>query len=528
MLYFQYIRKSTDDKDHQALSLETQQRENMRRFGDQADIQIVATIEEKRSAKYPGRPEFNNMLDRIERGEAEGIVAWQPNRLARNAVDGGRIMHLLDTGKLKDLKFANYMFEDNPQGKFMLGIAFANSKYEVDTLSRNVKGGNQTKRENGWLPNKAPVGYLNVDRKGPIPIIPDPDRFPIVRRLWEYALTGAYTIPQLLDIATNEWGLRTKKCRKIGGRPLSLSATYKLFQNPFYAGLIRHAGKDYPGKHPAMITLTDFAAVQRMLGRDDAPRPVRRTWDYTGLMKCSCGRSITAEGKTNRFGSQYVYYHCSRNVTNTCSEPYVEMKGLESQMRDFIESVTLSPKRHAWALRKGSRSAAETAKTIAVQRAALERARNENELALKNLRYLRTHEQITESEFLSDRKELVREQLRVDQELGRLSPERVIEPERAVILLNVRGLSWFDKGDGSTRRLLLNTMGSNPVLAGGKLNIDAAFPFRRYDRDHEISDLCTEVTDARTVTDSERLAQIVHAVRELAKRFEEKAHGEAA
>jgi len=128
MRYFQYIRKSTDDGDHQALSLEKQERENLRRFGDDPEVVIVETIEEKRSAKVPGRPLFNQMLNRIERGEADAILAWQPNRLARNSIDGGRVIYLLDTGKLKDLKFANYTFENNPQGKFMLSIAFANAK----------------------------------------------------------------------------------------------------------------------------------------------------------------------------------------------------------------------------------------------------------------------------------------------------------------------------------------------------------------------------------------------------------------
>ena len=187
MRYIHYIRKSTDDREHQALSLETQERENLRRFGDQPDIDILEKLEEKRSAKYPGRPVFNEMIQRIERGEADGIIAWHPNRLARNTIDGGRLIYLLDTGKLKDLKFANYTFENNPQGKFMLGIVFANSKYEVDSLSVNVKSGNTTKRQRGWLPGSAPIGYLNVDRKGPRPIIPDPDRFPLVKRVWEQA-----------------------------------------------------------------------------------------------------------------------------------------------------------------------------------------------------------------------------------------------------------------------------------------------------------------------------------------------------
>ncbi len=64
------------------------------------------------------------MLARIERDEAQGILAWHPDRLARNSIDGGKIIYLLDTEKIKDLKFPTFWFENTPQGKFMLSIAF--------------------------------------------------------------------------------------------------------------------------------------------------------------------------------------------------------------------------------------------------------------------------------------------------------------------------------------------------------------------------------------------------------------------
>lgn len=219
MRYFHYIRKSTDDDEHQKLSPESQERENMRRFGDQDGIEIIETIQEARSAKYPGRPLFDDMIVRIERGEAEGIIAWHPDRLARNSIDGGRIIYLLDTGTIKDLKFTTYTYENTPQGKFMLQILFANAKYYVDSMSENIRRGNRTKMENGWRPNLAPIGYLNDTEASTI--VADPERFLLVKRLWELALSGAYTIPQLLDIATDQWGLRTKKRKKIGGKPLT-------------------------------------------------------------------------------------------------------------------------------------------------------------------------------------------------------------------------------------------------------------------------------------------------------------------
>jgi DNA invertase Pin-like site-specific DNA recombinase len=119
--FFLYARKSTDVEDKQARSIEDQIAE-LRAYAKQENLEIAEIFIEKQSAKIPGRPIFNEMIKRIENGEADGILAWHPDRLARNSVDGGRLIFLLDTGKLADLKFPTFWFEPTPQGKFMLNI----------------------------------------------------------------------------------------------------------------------------------------------------------------------------------------------------------------------------------------------------------------------------------------------------------------------------------------------------------------------------------------------------------------------
>jgi site-specific DNA recombinase len=121
--YFLYIRKSTDEDGKQILSLEAQKTELLE-FAKKEGLSIVDTFCESKTAKEPGRPVFNDMLDRIETGEAYGILAWHPDRLARNSVDGGKIIFLIDNEKIKFLKFPTFWFEATPQGKFMLNIAF--------------------------------------------------------------------------------------------------------------------------------------------------------------------------------------------------------------------------------------------------------------------------------------------------------------------------------------------------------------------------------------------------------------------
>ncbi len=169
--YFLYARKSTDEDDRQILSIESQLTE-LREFARKERLTIANEFIESRSAKVPGRPIFNRMMALAEGQKPAGLLAWHPDRLARNSVDGGRIVYLLDTGKLSSLKFPTFWFENTPQGKFMLTIAFGQSKYYVDNLIENIWRGLRHKFHQGEFPGKPPVGYLNESRLRTIVVAP--------------------------------------------------------------------------------------------------------------------------------------------------------------------------------------------------------------------------------------------------------------------------------------------------------------------------------------------------------------------
>src|ERR1022692_1392332 len=212
--YFIYCRKSSEAEDRQVLSIESQTRE-LEQIAAKLNLPILEILTESKSAKEPGRPVFNQMMQRLGHGEAAGIICWKLDRLARNPVDGGSVIWAIKQNGIRIMTPAqSYAREDD--NIILMYIEFDMAQKYVDDLSKNVKRGLKTKIENGWYPGLAPVGYLNntVKVTGENTLITDPERFALVRRMWELMLTGQHTAPQIVDMANNQWGFRTRPMRK--------------------------------------------------------------------------------------------------------------------------------------------------------------------------------------------------------------------------------------------------------------------------------------------------------------------------
>jgi len=116
--YFAYARRSMDDVKRQVLSLPAQISQFEKQAKDNS-LCLYETIDESMTAKEPGRPKFNRMLDRIEAGEANGILCWDIDRLYRNPIDEGRVRWLLQKGVIQSVRTPGREYTPRDAGLLM-------------------------------------------------------------------------------------------------------------------------------------------------------------------------------------------------------------------------------------------------------------------------------------------------------------------------------------------------------------------------------------------------------------------------
>lgn len=473
-----YTRKSTESDDRQVQSIDDQVR-IMTEVASRYSLNVIKTYRESKSAKKPdNRPLFDEMMAKFENGLADGILCWHTNRLSRNPIDSGRIGWLLQNSKIKAIQTSDRLYrpEDNV---LIFGVESSMNNQFILDLSKSVRRGIASKLEKGGWPGVAPVGYLN--KLDDHTIIPDPDRFPLIRRAWDEMLTGLHNVPAILIKLNDEWGFRSVKRKHSGGRPIAYSNLYKVFNNPFYKGVILHEGQEYPGSHEPMITAEEFDRVQMLLGKKAKHRVRRHSFPFTGLIHCGeCGCLITAQEKSKTIKGtgeihHYVYYNCTRKKTGIeCSQrKAVRQELLERQIESEIAKYTILPQFRDWALEILRSANDNEIVQRSQQQASLQSALNGHQRELDALTQMRYRELIDDEEFLRQRGFLQITIKRLQEEIGKTESraEEWLETTEKVFNFAVGARDIFNSGTSDEKRGVLAALGQNPTLLDGKLMI---------------------------------------------------------
>lgn len=470
--YFLYARKSSEQEDRQVLSIDSQKSE-LEALARREKLNIVERLEESYSAKAPGREIFNQMIKRIEKGEAEGIIAWHPNRLSRNSVDTGYLVYLMDQNRLLEIRTPGQAFKNTPNDKFLLNLLCSQAKLENDNKGIDVKRGLKRKVEMGWHPGVAPIGYMNTPDKdkGFKTIRKDPKMFPIIRKMFDMILSGTYTTPRVHEIAVDQWGLKK----------LARSGFYRVLYNTFYYGWFEWpsgSGNWYKGKHEPMITREEYDRVQALLGRGSKPKPETHIFPYTGMIRCGeCGCMVTAENKTkkNKNGNvhHYTYYHCTKRK-GPCSQKCVEVKELEKQIKSTLARIKPPEEFHGWAT-KWLRN--ENEREASDRNAILSNQQKNYEACVRKLDALidmRAAGEISEEEFTRKKSTINQEKAKLH-ELLNDTDSRVdswLQTADNILTFARDANEAFTERGQHARKVILSALGSNLLLSERNIRID--------------------------------------------------------
>ncbi len=508
-----YNRKSSEQDERQALSIESQiEQNNKTRDSYGINLKDEYIITESKSAKKSGtRPEFNKMIKNIEKGNIQGLIVWHTDRLSRNAGDAGKLIDLMDEGKLKFILSKQQTFRDTPGDKFFFSMLCSQAKMENDSKGENVKRGLVKKRKMGYLPGVAKIGYLNDHgEKGYRSTLVDKIRFPIIKKVFEMFLTGKYSVRELHRIATQKMGLTTFERKRMGGKPIKLSLFYKMLKDPFYAGFF--FGKDddenivrwdVHKSVPRAINEKQHHTIIRMIRTKNNPRPsfYIDEFPYKKFMKCgNCGGSVTAERKVQiicdckkKFSLKnkdrcpycdkdiksiknkniliYTYYHCCRKKDPTCKAKSVKETNVDNQIiEDHIKNLAISSSLKDWFMDSIVRIEHKEEKTgKAVDNSwldKLEKLQNESERLLDT----RIKGYIDEEEF-SDKKAKIQIQIDVIKvKLGIKKEEKIDMKEidkKFDILVEFEDI--IKNGEFSEKLEALSTLGSNLTISEKKV-----------------------------------------------------------
>jgi site-specific DNA recombinase len=321
-----YARVSTAEQEREGFSIPAQI-ELLRKYAQQQGIDVLEEFIDIESAARAGRTAFGQMMQFVARRKCAAILVEKTDRLYRNIKDWVLIDELG-----VDIHFVKENVVVGPRSrsadKFFHGIKVLMAKNYVDNLGEEVRKGMLEKARQGHWPTVAPIGYVNspVTRK----IEPDPERAPIITKLFEWYATGEYSLKALTAKAAAA-GLTNRT----SGKPLVRAKIHQLLQNPIYCGDFQWLDRMYEGQHQPVISRSLFKAVQDAFEAANHPQETKRHHAFVGIVTCGrCGCAYTAEIKKG----QYIYYHCT-GYRGACGNTWVREEELTRLFGDALQQI---------------------------------------------------------------------------------------------------------------------------------------------------------------------------------------------
>jgi len=368
---FLYIRQSTDERSGKQVRSLNDQKHDCDELAARLGLKIVDVFREDQSAKTPGqRPVFKAMVKELAyknpaRRRAEGILAWHPDRISRNALESGQILQMIDDDLIKGMFFPAYHYHNDPSGNEHLAIEFARAKGYTDRLSVAVlRGSTGREKEGAQVYGRAKFGYLKRREVPENPKlcslfpIPCPRTFPIITKVFELRRKGASV--ETISGQLSEEGVEQRYSRS------QISAWIR---DPFYYGhwVINEGAADQRDVDLRQIRLPDgltfrpviteeqYWSCQRFVSKGRPRRKqIRHVHPIHASVICGdCDRSMRpAIRKIKKAGGLIEQQHgfeChTKHADGTrCGQKRIRSEILFTHITEALERVTVDKKSYA-------------------------------------------------------------------------------------------------------------------------------------------------------------------------------------
>jgi hypothetical protein len=272
--------------------------------------------------------------------------------MSRNKGDDTIVRKLMRKGI--DVRFVYANYDKTSSGALHMDIDGMFAEHHSRVTSEKVRLATWSLRERGVVTSKAPIGYLNQGNMNHKPF--DPERAPIIKKLFELYATGDWSLSDLVRFAKKQ-GLTTVPSRRRRtqdemlaeegdkieiekvSRPVTLAHIHRILTHLFYTG--RTSGNDdnyvRSVSHEALVSDKLFNTVQTMLKKKKVSIHYTEKLElpFRGLVRCAdCGRVYTPYLQK---GIQYFGAHCAASCTNPRKSFNISF--LEQEVGKFIDRL---------------------------------------------------------------------------------------------------------------------------------------------------------------------------------------------
>ena len=326
-------RVSSKSQEDEGYSLDSQLK-LLNNYCQNKDLKVIKIFKIAETAsKQQGRKIFRELLTYISKNDVCHLTVEKTDRLTRNLRDAVSIDDWLDRDEnrmLHAVKEGLMLHKSSKSDvKFMWNIHLAVAKKYTDNLREEAMKGWAEKLAQGWLPAVPPPGYITVTRNGKRVHIINKVTKNLVRKAFIKYLEPNHSIATITDYM-EEVGLVSRN-----GRPFTRSHVHKCLTNPFYIGVNRFDGKDYPGAQEPLISKKLFDDVQNKMHDKQPILRAKHNPVFKNMIQCeNCNGTFTWEKHKGKY-----YGSCQRKQATCKGKKFIREDRVETLIADMLSKL---------------------------------------------------------------------------------------------------------------------------------------------------------------------------------------------